>query len=328
MKKIAVTGSSGYIGGQTAIALKDKGYYVIGLDVRPVPLHLVRYFDEFHCINIDVGGNALTNADAIIHCAGTSLVGPSIADPAEYYRNNPGNTARLIQSLHLNGWKGHFVFSSSAATYGEPKSTKAIKESAPQYPINPYGNSKLMCEHVIRDSSAAYGFSATAFRYFNACGADLQSRHGQEYNDTHLISRICEKALGIGNFSLYGNDYPTPDGTCIRDYIHVQDIALAHIAACEKSEPGFHAYNLGTNEGHSVKEIIHQVNQIAGKELIYKTIERREGDPAILVADGRLFRKTFNWEPVNSKLDNIVRTAWNWHNSYIFKQYYEHRSEL
>lgn len=325
MKKIAVTGSSGYIGGQTAIALKDRGYYVIGLDVRPAPQHLVRYFDEFHCINIDVGWNALSSADAIIHCAGTSLVGPSIADPAEYYRNNPGNTARLLKGLHLNDWHGHFVFSSTAATYGEPITNEPITEITKQEPINPYGYSKLMCEQIIRDSSTAYKFNATVFRYFNACGADLEARHGQEYNDTHLISRICEKALGIGNFSLYGNDYPTPDGTCIRDYIHVQDIALAHIAAVENAEQGFNFYNLGTNQGYSVKEIIEAINKCSGKSLIYQTVSRREGDPAILVADGQLFRKKFNWNPENSTIETITKTAWNWHTGYIFKQYYEHR---
>ena len=314
MKKVAVTGSSGYIGGQTAIALKEQGYYVIGLDLRPAPQHLVQYFDEVYCQDVETGSTVLSTADAIVHCAGTSLVGPSILNPAEYYHNNPGKTAKLLNELHQRGWKGHFVFSSSAATYGEPINNESLTENSLQLPINPYGNSKLHCEQIIKDSSVAYQFSATVFRYFNACGADPKARHGQEPGATHLIARVCEKALGIGPFSLYGNDYPTPDGTCIRDYIHVYDIARAHIAAIEKAEHGFHVYNIGTNQGYSVKEIIQAVRQWTSNDIEYDVIERRIGDPARLVANGSFFQTQFNWKPLYSDIGTITQTAWNWYN--------------
>lgn len=319
MKKVAVTGVSGYIGGQTAIQLKDQGYDVVGVDVRKLPDHLKKYINNFYHTDVNRVGHIIFDVDAIVHCAGTSLVGPSVNNPARYYYNNPGNTAKLIKDLIKKGWKGHFVFSSSAATYGEPATTDLLTESSPQSPINPYGQSKLMCEYIIRDSSKAYGFNATSLRYFNACGADPMQRHGAEINGTHLISRICEKAAGIGNFKLYGNDYPTPDGTCIRDYIHVCDIANAHIAALSANKSGYNVFNLGTNSGYSVKEIISAFEKYCNTHIEYDTIERRDGDPAMLVADGSAFRTAFNYQLEHSAVDTIVQTAWKWYNCDIFK---------
>ena len=313
MKHVAVTGCSGYIGGQTCIELKDHGYKVFGVDRRPLPKHLKKYVDEFLLSDVTQAGTAMADLDAVIHCAGTSLVGPSVIDPAEYYLNNVGGTARLLKDLSTVHWQGRFVFSSSAAVYGKPI-RQPIYETADTDPINPYGRSKLFCEQTISDSARAYGFSAISLRYFNACGADTQGRHGQEPEATHVFAQLFESIKNKTDFNLYGNNYDTPDGTCVRDYIHVSDIAKAHRLSIEKSIPvGNSIFNIGTNHGFSVREIIQEVEKRLGQSVSVRVIEPRAGDPAELVANGNRFNGYFEFDAVNSDLPTIINSLKKWY---------------
>jgi UDP-glucose 4-epimerase len=213
------------------------------------------------------------------------------------------------------------VFSSSAAVYGDPGES-ALTETSPKLPISPYGQSKLMAEQVLRDCAAGYGFKTIALRYFNACGADSNVRHGQLKQATHLIARIMETIVNKGVFTLNGSDYPTPDGTCVRDYLHVEDIANAHYIATRYAEtmtvPSAE-FNLGSGQGASIKEIIASVERITGRTVLVHTGPRRDGDPATLVASAQKFKRDAGWKPENSSLDNIVRSAWSWYNSIEYK---------
>jgi UDP-glucose 4-epimerase len=262
------------------------------------------------------------NPSALIHIAGTSLVGPSMSDPGPYYLNNVGNTAKLLSTLAGRGWKKTVVFSSSAAVYGDPGNTTLTEESN-KAPISPYGQSKLMAEQVLRDCATGYGFKTIALRYFNACGADSKVRHGQLKAATHLIARIMETIVNKGVFTLNGDDYPTTDGTCVRDYLHVEDIANAHYLStlyAEGMEPGSAAeFNLGSGKGVSIREIIASVERITGKLVLTHTGPKREGDPATLVASAYKFKTSTGWKTDASDIDNIVRTAWAWYNSAEYK---------
>lgn len=313
MKRVVVTGAAGYIGGQTCIELKQHGYHVSGVDRRPIPDQLTKYLDlEIRCDVVDAAARC-SMSDAVVHCAGTSLVGPSLQDPAEYYRNNVGSTAKLLKELAYFEWHGRLVFSSSAAVYGRPKSVP-IKESDSTAPINPYGRSKLFCEELISDSARAYNFSAVCLRYFNACGADLLGRHGQEPQATHIFAQLFEAAKNNTAFNLYGDQYPTPDGTCIRDYIHVVDIARAHRLAIEKLVPqGNNIYNIGTSQGFSVKEIVNAVERQLKQSIKVKIVEPRAGDPPELVADGRRFQGYFEYEAEHSNLPTIINSLQKWY---------------
>jgi UDP-glucose 4-epimerase len=261
------------------------------------------------------------NPGALIHVAGTSLVGPSVTDPSPYYVNNVGATARLLGLLAERGWKKTVVFSSSAAVYGEPTSD-VVTEDSPKIPISPYGQSKLMAEQVLRDCAKGYGFKTVALRYFNACGADAKVRHGQVKSATHIIARVMETIVHKGVFTLNGDDYPTEDGTCVRDYLHVDDIANAHYLAtkyAEAMEESSVEFNLGTGQGTSIKEIIESVERITGRMVLTHVGPRRAGDPATLVSSARRYKKATNWTTDASDLDNIVRTAWAWYNSEEYK---------
>lgn len=321
-KWVAITGCNGYIGGQTVLRFKDLGYNVIGVDRNTTAPWIRGIVDTFITGEFTnpmfVNSIIDKNPSALIHIAGTSLVGPSITNPGPYYVNNVGNTAKLLSALVARGWKKTVVFSSSAAVYGDPGNT-IITEQSEKRPISPYGHSKLMTEQVLRDCAAGYGFKTIALRYFNACGADTQVRHGQIKQATHLIARIMETIVNKGVFTLNGDDYPTTDGTCVRDYLHVEDIANAHYLSMLMSE-GMETgtskeFNLGTGAGVSIKEIIASVERITGRMVLTHTGPKREGDPASLVAAASKFRKESGWKAEASSIDNIVKTAWAWYNS-------------
>jgi UDP-glucose 4-epimerase len=252
--------------------------------------------------------------DGIVHCAGTSLVGPSIADPGEYYNNNVVKTVLMLD--HLSTWdvKPFIVFSSSAAVYGNPVSTPITEDAIPN-PINPYGNTKMMIERILHDYGVAHGFRSFIFRYFNAAGADVWgSELGPEPGDTHIIPRIFEAYFAKKPFRLFGTDYATSDGTCVRDYIHVCDIALAHLRACVSLSDGSESktYNLGTNTGYSNQLIIDTFKDLVG-DLEVINEDRREGDPDILVADGSKFAAEQGMTPQFSDMPTIIES---------FKKYY------
>lgn len=312
---IIVTGASGYIGGEIALKLKDAGYKVVGVDRRPMPKHLAEVFNEF--VETDFSSNeALVNIlklspSAVIHCAGTSLVGPSIDNPAEYYNNNVVKTLILIDTLRKSLPRTRFIFSSSAATYGIPI-MPPCNEVDPCQPISPYGDSKLFVERMLESYRQAYGFDYVAFRYFNACGADSMGRHGQETDATHIIARVLESVKNNTQFVCNGNDYGTPDGTCIRDYIHVEDIADSHILAINTKIPAG-TYNLGSGSGISNLDVIKVARQVTGAEIPVAFGPRRTGDPDFLTADSTKFQQAADWAPLYSIYD-IVQHAWNWYN--------------
>ena len=322
-KCVAITGCNGYIGGQTVLRFKDLGYHVIGVDRNTTAPWIRDTVDSFITgdFNNPIFINSIIdkNPSALIHIAGTSLVGPSMKDPGPYYMNNVGGTARLLSALANRGWKKTVVFSSSAAVYGDPGNGDTLTEQSGKTPISPYGQSKLMAEQVLRDCATGYGFKTIALRYFNACGADSKVRHGQLKAATHLIARIMETIVNKGVFTLNGDNYSTPDGTCVRDYLHVEDIANAHYLSTLYSEgmaPGSSVeYNLGSGHGVSIKEIIASVERITGRIVLTHTGPNREGDPATLVASAQKFKKASGWKPENSSIDNIVRSAWAWYNS-------------
>lgn len=313
--RVIVTGVSGYIGGQTALQLADQGYEVYGLDRRPLPAHLEGNFNFFlgdFSEATALAWLARQNFDAIIHCAGTSLVGPSIKTPEEYYNNNFVKTKKLCDYLLAFEHRPRLIFSSSAATYGNPIITPC-QEVDPTEPISPYGESKLMIEWMLKAYARAYDFDYVAFRYFNACGADPQARHGQEPSATHIIPRIIENTKQGLNFVCNGHDYGTDDGTCVRDYLHVSDIADAHILALNQLLVPSGVYNLGTSTGNSNLEVVEAVRSVTQLPINVEFGPMREGDPAILTASADKFSKTANWQPKYS-LHDIAQHAWNWYN--------------
>jgi UDP-glucose-4-epimerase GalE len=312
---VVVTGAAGYIGGEISLLLKDAGYTVMGIDRRPCPTHLKDVFDRFVQADFDSDesyrGLIKARPEAVVHCAGTSLVGPSIKNPSDYYHNNVVKTLNLLNIMHNALPRTRLIFSSSAAVYGEPIMTPC-HEVDPREPVSPYGESKLMIEQILASYRQAYGLDYVAFRYFNACGADSQGRHGQEPGATHIIARVLESIRDGEEFTLNGIDYPTPDGTCVRDYVHVEDIARAHIIALN---PGVEAgvYNLGTSLGVSNREIIDAAQTETGQAVVIRVGEKRPGDPPVLTASADRFnRYTSEWKQFN--LEDIVRHAWAWYN--------------
>ncbi len=315
MKTVIVTGAAGYIGGQTALLLKDGGHRVIGIDRRPLPSHLNSACDRFiqedfssrHALSIIVQ----ERPDAVVHCAGTSLVGPSVKDPALYYENNVMNTFALLEIVRKAMPKTKFVYSSSAATYGEPVMLP-IHEVDPAEPVSPYGQSKLMVDMMLASYHRAYGINYVSFRYFNACGADAQARHGQAPGATHIIARVLEAIRDDAEFTLNGVDFPTPDGTCVRDYVHVDDIARAHSLVINHDVPSG-VYNLGSNNGTSNREIIAAAERITGKKVKIVLGEARPGDPPQLTASAAKFGMAAGGWGCHYTLDDMIQHAWNWY---------------
>ena len=311
---VIVTGVAGYIGGQIALQLKGAGHTVIGIDRRPLQKHQVGQLDNFLQADFDsdIAYKKLleTQPDAIVHCAGTSLVGPSIKKPSDYYGNNVAKTMNLLNFIVQALPKIRFIFSSSAAVYGEPI-MPPCHEVDPTEPVSPYGESKLMVEMMLESYHKAYNLDYVAFRYFNACGADMQARHGQEPGATHIIARVLESLRDDTPFTLYGTNYPTEDGTCVRDYVHVQDIADAHVSALyDNLAPG--VYNLGTNKGTSNAEIIKSAIRITGRQLKVVVGNKRDGDPAVLTASADKFGRVYkDWQKYT--LDDMITHAWKWY---------------
>jgi UDP-glucose 4-epimerase len=309
---IVVTGAAGYIGGQIALQLRDAGYSVTGIDSRPLPAHLegVMNFLQADFASDESFRRLLDlRPEAIVHCAGTSLVGPSIKNPSDYYNNNVVKTIQLLDIVISAMPRTRIIFSSSAAVYGVPF-MNPCHEVDPKEPISPYGESKLMVEQVLESYHRAYGLDYVAFRYFNACGADSQGRHGQEPGATHIIARVLESIRDNQEFVLNGIDYPTPDGTCIRDYVHVEDIARAHVMALSSAvETG--VYNLASSTGTSNREVIDIAQQVTGSAVIIRAGEKRAGDPPMLTASADKFNKLGEWQ--RYKLSDMIQHAWNWY---------------
>lgn len=312
---IVVTGAAGYIGGQIALKLSDAGQQVLGIDLRTPHNGLSSAFAEF--VQGDFAEEAALSKmleaqpTAIIHCAGTSLVGPSVQNPAEYYKNNVAKTMALLDIVRHALPRTRFVFSSSAAVYGEPV-MNPCHEVDPCEPISPYGESKRMVEQILASYHRAYGLDYVAFRYFNACGADPEGRHGQDAGATHLIAQLLEATRDDGTFKINGVDYPTDDGTCVRDYVHVDDIAHAHVLALDpKVKSG--VYNLAQGTGTSVKQVVEQAMTITGKRPNIMFGAARAGDPAMLTASPDKFDREIGmrWQTYN--LTDVIRHTWSWY---------------
>lgn len=255
--------------------------------------------------------------EAVMHFAAFALVGESVAQPAIYYQNNVTATLELLEAMRAaQVWR--IVFSSTTATYGQPDKIP-IAETTPQLPINPYGFTKLVIEHALSDYAQAYGFGCAALRYFNAAGASPDGDIGEDHDpESHLIPIVLQTALGQRErIGIFGNDYPTPDGTCIRDYIHVDDLADAHLKALDLLQPSSNIQlNLGTGQGQSVLSVIDACRKVTGHPIPTSIEARRPGDPAELVADSSLAQKVLNWKPKYTDIESIVSTAWNWHRSH------------
>jgi UDP-glucose 4-epimerase len=313
MKSVVVTGAAGFIGGQTVLKLLDLGYAVLAIDNQMPPPHLqnlgVVWVTGDFSGEVALDAICTTKPSAIIHCAGTSLVGPSATNPRLYYENNFVKTQQLVNFIIDKKLTTKFIFSSSAAVYGEPI-FNPCQEIDPAAPISPYGQSKLMVEWLLESYHRAYGLDYVALRYFNACGADSQGRHGQEPGATHIIARVLEAYLGRGEFVLNGNDFETDDGTCVRDYVHVEDLADAHILAMDVPSG---VYNLGTNVGHSNINVLRATAEVVKKDLEYATGPKRPGDPAILTAEAAKFMAETGWQP-RFNLKDMVQHAWTWYN--------------
>lgn len=319
IRNVLVTGGAGFIGSHTCKALAKAGYTPVAYDslcrgndwsVKWGPLEVGDLMDGERLRDVlrqyrPVG---------VIHFAAFAYVGESMQNPLIYYRNNVGGTVSLLRSMAAEG-VDRLVFSSSCATYGTP-ANNPIHEYMPQSPINPYGQSKLMVEQILKDCSQNGSLSAVALRYFNAAGADAEGEIGEDHDpETHLIPLVLGAARGTAPpMTIFGNDHATPDGTCIRDYIHVTDLADAHVKAFDhmSGNQGFSAFNLGTGNGTSIMEVIQKAQNVTKREVPYFFGPRRAGDPAALVADPSLARDVLGWSAQHSDLHNILQTAWNW----------------
>ena len=317
--RVLITGGSGYIGSFTARRMIAAG-------------HTVTIYDNLSSGHRDtVPGANFVHADlkdidqldqllvgsrieAVMHFAASCYVGESVLQPVKYYANNLLNGFHLIERVRRHKI-AKFVFSSTCAVYGEPQSN-TLDESHPKHPMSPYGNTKLATELMLADYAPAYGIGVAMLRYFNAAGASLDGNYGESHlPETHLIPLILDVALGKREqIDIFGADYATPDGTCIRDYVHVEDLAEAHVQALAKITPGIAtAYNVGTGQGYSVLEVIRTCEEVTGRKIAYRLAPRRAGDPPRLVADARKIAAELGWKPKYPDLRSIVETAWDWH---------------
>ena len=317
---ILVTGGAGYIGSHMVLALTDRGEDVVVLDNLSTGFWWA-VAPKAKLVEGDIGDEALLarimrehRFDAVVHFAGSIVVPDSVRDPLGYYLNNTVKS-RALMAAAVAARVPRFIFSSTAAVYGNPKTQPVFEDEAPA-PISPYGASKLMTEWMLRDAHAAHGLQYVALRYFNVAGADPQGRTGQSTpRATHLIKVACQTALGQrGQLEVFGSDYDTPDGTCLRDYIHVSDLIAAHVDALTHLRGGGASgiYNCGYGTGYSVLEVIKAVERVTGAALPVKMTGRREGDPAAIVAGADRIRKDLGWQPRHADLDFIVESALGW----------------
>jgi UDP-glucose 4-epimerase len=316
---VLVVGGAGYIGSHMVRALAEAGHYPVTLDNLSTGFAAAVTRGKF--IQGDLRDRARTarilaeeRVDAVMHFAASALVGESVAQPAKYYENNVVAAWNLLEAMREVGVV-RVVFSSTCATYGVPRRVP-ITEQESQLPVNPYGFTKLVIERAMDDYAHAYGLAFAALRYFNAAGASPSGEIGEDHEpESHLIPIVLQAALGHRpHVTIYGDDYPTPDGTCIRDYIHVDDLAAAHLAALERLQPGRGIkVNLGTGVGYSVRQVIDMCRHVSGREIREEIGPRRPGDPPELVADPSLAREKLGWTPQYQKLRPIVETAWAWH---------------
>lgn len=318
--KVLVCGGAGYIGAHMVRCLLDHNVDVVVFDnlttghreaVADVPLQIGDLLDVCALDRAFKGGGF----DAVLHFCALSLVGESVRNPYSYYRNNVSGSLNLLNAMR-NAGCDKIVFSSTAAVYGNPLSA-VIEETHPTDPINPYGASKLMVERMLADAAQAYGLRSVSLRYFNAAGAHFSGALGESHSpETHLVPNILLSALGRGgSLKIFGDNYPTSDGTCVRDYIHVDDLADAHWRALgfmERNE-GAHVFNLGSGDGYSVRQIIDTAARVVGRPIAFESAPRRAGDPPILIASNSRARKYLGWEPAYSDIETIIRSAWRWH---------------
>jgi len=321
---ILVSGGAGYIGSHTVRALLERSEDVVVLDdlseghreaIGDVPLLEVDLKDR----DATVEALASVKPEAVFHFAASCYVGESVENPSYYYRQNLGATQNLLDAMHAADCR-RFVFSSTCAVYGEPERLP-ITEDLPKAPINPYGRTKLYCEGLLHDYHRAYGITSVSLRYFNAAGAHPSGELGEDHApETHLIPLVLMVALGQReDIKVFGDDYDTPDGTCVRDYIHIVDLADAHLrglAALRDGRQELAAYNLGNEEGHSVLQVIETAREVTGHAIPAVAAPRRAGDPPKLVGSSALAHTELGWEPSFGDLESILETAWNWHQSH------------
>src|SRR6266581_342974 len=317
MERILVTGGAGYVGSACVAQLVSRGFSVdVVSDLTTGHTDAVPVGASLH--QFDAGNRAALSSlltarryDVVFHFAAKALIPESVTNPGPFFDVNVASGIAMLETLRKHGVR-KFVFSSSAAVYGIPR-TVSIPEVYPKNPVTSYGESKLIFEQILRWYATAYGWSVVAFRYFNACGGDCAwgERHEPE---THIIPLLLQVASGRRqHFEIYGTDYLTPDGTCLRDYVHVLDIAEAHILAMQKMEsPGFHAYNIGTGKSHSVREVCQAAERVTQKRITVRHAPPRPGDPAVLCASPRKVVREFAWEPRYSELEEIIMGAWEW----------------
>jgi UDP-arabinose 4-epimerase len=320
MKTVLVTGGAGYIGSHTCKALAQAGYVPVTYDnfvsghrwaVNWGPL------EEGDLADVDSLEAVITRyrPDAVLHFAAHIAAGESVSDPDKYYRNNVMGSLALLEAMR-RAQVNHIVFSSTAAVYGDPQNIP-ITEDHPLRPLNPYGWSKLMIEQILRDFAAAYGCHVVSLRYFNAAGADPDGEIGEAHDpETHLIPLVLDAALGRRpEVKVFGDDYDTPDGTCIRDYIHVTDLAEAHVLALRRvlNSTGFESFNLGNGQGFSVREVIERARKVTGREIPGRLVGRREGDPPVLISDSVRSEEILRWKPQRAGIGTQITDAWRWH---------------
>ena len=320
--RVLVTGGAGYVGSHTTKVLAHSGFQPVVLDNLELGHRWAARWGPL--VVGDLANTSLLHellqeyrVEAVIHFSAHAYVSESIANPRKYFRNNVANTLNLLEAM-LDSGVGRIVFSSSCASYGLPESVP-IREDHPQRPVNPYGESKLFVERVLDWYGQAYGLNWMSLRYFNAAAADPEGEIGEEHEpETHLIPLVIQAALGQRPFvEIYGTDYPTPDGTAIRDYVHVTDLAEAHVRALRYLANGGSsmALNLGTGQGHSVREVIQAVERVSGRHFPVRETGRRPGDPPALVADASRAAQVLGWRPRYPELDSLVEHAWRWHAS-------------
>ena len=318
--KLLIPGGAGYIGSHMVRYAQEHGHEVVVLDdfstghewaVMDCEILRVNLLDQDKLSQLLRG----RHFDGVIHFAAKSLVGESVKKPDLYYRNNVVGTLNLVNEM-LNNDVNNLVFSSTAAIFGNPVTDK-IAEDHPKNPINPYGQSKLIVEKMLQDICSANDFNATCLRYFNAAGAHESGEIGEAHDpETHLIPNILKAALsGESNLKVFGDDYPSPDGTCVRDYVHVTDLAQAHLLGLQymQNNKGFSAFNLGNGDGFSVLEVIKGCEKIADTKIPFQIDGRREGDPSVLVSENMLALEALNWNPKFNDISNIIKSAWSWH---------------